>query len=484
VAATAACGSVNKAKPDAAPVPDAAVDAPPDPLDGAKSGTRIKLQWFVFDDGTKQFSGFYDSQLSSACSNNSFYGDTHTYCIPQYMGVNYSDAACSQKIALSYNNQCAATRQTYTFAAETMSMSCMYGVTHLYHLGAVASGVTNYYYKDGTGTCQNGGALGTNYTAYSVGAEVTTSGLAEMTLGTPTAGAVGVVSLQTADGLNYPQNFHDSAGGFDCYGSYNYQGATTAMCVPNNSGYAGYYSDNGCTSHEMIVGPGCTPPPYAFKPSRDNCSVDPYEVDHGASLISPTPASYYYWNPSSQTCIAQTIPTGYTFYDLGTAITLQSLMRKPDAIPGHRVQGIQMSSGESRMRDYTMYDKTLGSECYIQQMGDGTYRCMPENAYIQQPSNFYTDSTCSTSATFAQAYKGGSASCASPPAPGYAYANVTVGNCYDYNIYQVGAKYTGTVYYMNGTCMPYPSAGQYDWYMLGPQVPTIGLAAATLQNDP
>ena len=39
-----------------------------DPNDGAHSGARLKLTWYQFTDGTKQFSGMYDAQNKETCS--------------------------------------------------------------------------------------------------------------------------------------------------------------------------------------------------------------------------------------------------------------------------------------------------------------------------------------------------------------------------------------------------------------------------------
>src|SRR5258706_14101276 len=154
VLAAAACGSVNKAKPDAAVQIDAPPDAP-DPLDGAKSGTRLKLRWFAYADGTKQFNGLQDAMLGTTCSPWSFFGDTKLYCIPDATSVYYADAGCFTKISLNYTP---CNNPQYAYAVETQSTNCVSGVSHLYHVGALTS-VANYYYKDSTGTCQTGGAI-------------------------------------------------------------------------------------------------------------------------------------------------------------------------------------------------------------------------------------------------------------------------------------------------------------------------------------
>src|SRR5436305_1184989 len=118
VVATAACGSVNKVKIDAAPPADASPDAPPDPLDGAKSGTRLKLKWAAYPDGTKQFLVWHDSQLSADCYPGSFASDpTKTYCMPQATSLTYSDLNCTQKISVEYTGGCGS-QPHYAFTTE------------------------------------------------------------------------------------------------------------------------------------------------------------------------------------------------------------------------------------------------------------------------------------------------------------------------------------------------------------------------------
>src|SRR5689334_12938260 len=80
---------------------DAALDAGPDPNEGAVSGTRLKLSWLTFGDGTRTWAGFYDAQRKERCeaSLDEPWPGGHVYCVPDHRGtVVYSDAACTQKL--------------------------------------------------------------------------------------------------------------------------------------------------------------------------------------------------------------------------------------------------------------------------------------------------------------------------------------------------------------------------------------------------
>lgn len=488
VAATAACGSVNKAKLDAPPPPaDASVDAPPDPLAGAKSGSRLKIEWAAYADGTKQFWSWHDAQLDADCYPQNFYGDptTKLYCIPNTDSTYYSDAACTQRFTFEYNS-CNTTHQKYASEYEYTSSNCMGGVAHLYSLGAMIATPASYYYKDySTGMCNPQGATPTtNYVSYAVGAEVTPSSLVEVTASAPSAGAVGVINWTSADGMTIPAMLHDTANDADCSPNYVNQ-ATTAQCYPNNTTYGGYYQDTACQTSMAYAQTACTAPKFASTYAKTQCATDQPSVVQLGTALTPQPTNQYYWNAQAQTCNNNGIYSGYTYYNLGAPVTLPSLGVTYDVISGRRLQSREYTTGSTRFRNFTGYDQvfdsTLGENCYAQQMFDGTYRCLPNLTYTQQ---FYSDSGCTNAVPLAQYYKGATASCASPPAPTFAYQQQMVGTCYTYDIYRIGAKYTGTVYTMSGTCVVYSQAAQYDFYQIGPQVPLVGLASATLQIDP
>ena len=61
-----ACGGGSISAIDAI-VADTTHDSGGDPNEGARSGSRLKLQWFMFADGTRQIGGLYDAQRKEAC---------------------------------------------------------------------------------------------------------------------------------------------------------------------------------------------------------------------------------------------------------------------------------------------------------------------------------------------------------------------------------------------------------------------------------
>lgn len=72
-----------------------------------ESGSRLKARWYVGDDGSRQFLGWYDAELKTDCSfGRGFDGALH--CLPS-VGVTttFTDADCSQPIFSQTSRSCA-----------------------------------------------------------------------------------------------------------------------------------------------------------------------------------------------------------------------------------------------------------------------------------------------------------------------------------------------------------------------------------------
>src|SRR3954466_9466481 len=110
----AACSPSVTAQSDAPPTQ---ADAPPgpDPNDGARSGTRLKLTWFELGDGTRQWDGFYDAQRKENCYIYQDWTDGKSYCAPDYDGsIEYSNAGCTTKVIEVYKSpSCPSPPQPY-----------------------------------------------------------------------------------------------------------------------------------------------------------------------------------------------------------------------------------------------------------------------------------------------------------------------------------------------------------------------------------
>jgi hypothetical protein len=70
---------------------------------GAQSGTRLKLMWQTFADGTRKIDYYaFDSQRGERCVINPTVGDGELACVPEGMQSAYRDAACTQLVGFPY----------------------------------------------------------------------------------------------------------------------------------------------------------------------------------------------------------------------------------------------------------------------------------------------------------------------------------------------------------------------------------------------
>jgi hypothetical protein len=475
-AALVACGGPAPATPDA-PLDAAGSGSGVDPNDGARSGTRLKLTWFAFTDGTRQWNGFYDAQRKEHCSIYDDWADGHAYCVPDTTGaVVYTDAACTQKIAQVYGDPACAELQN-DYVLEDVSDGCTTHPAHLYLRGARLAAPT-YYERLSDGSCY-GPFSDTYYAYYQLGAEVPTSQLVQLTLGAPgDTGRIGERYFESADGMRFPWVLHDSMLDADCYPSATTDGATTATCQPSAS-YTSYYHDATCSQPEVELRAACPAPAYLESFSNAACPADPptfYAV--GAAVAGN--ALYY---QSGATCAMTTGPASYTYYQAGPARTLAELTRAPDAAVSRRLQLIHYTTSDGlRSRDDDLFDTQQGAECYPTLLPDGTIRCVVFGPYI---STYYRDAACTAPVDLVEIYDG-PAGCAAPAVPKFAQKYLTrpPGSCaYGTEVHPISTPYAGPVYADYGTCTRY-TPYESTLYSVGPAVPLTDFVAAVVSVDP
>src|SRR5258706_3736659 len=126
--------------------------AAPDPDEGATSGTRLKLTWINFADGTRTWNAFYDSQRKENCSIYQSWSDGAAYCVPDTSGsVAYLDAACTQRFVQVYRDPvCPLPPAPYTL--EWNYTPCTSQVAHLWQRAGTST-IASSYYKYSDGSC-------------------------------------------------------------------------------------------------------------------------------------------------------------------------------------------------------------------------------------------------------------------------------------------------------------------------------------------
>ncbi|MGE5184432.1 MAG: hypothetical protein ACM31C_20320 [Acidobacteriota bacterium] len=456
-------------------------DAGPDPNDGARSGTRLKITYWAFADGTRAWNQFYDAQRRENCYLSGPWTDGNYYCTPtQTSSIAWSDAGCTTKIAMVYNDP-TCPQPAPPYALDYTSTACTFSYSHLYNRGSQL-GISQYYYQNSDGTC-GGPYSAPSYSFYALGPEVVpAASLVKLTIGSPTtSGTLGERFVTSADGLSFPWTTHDALLGADCYAAAYDASGTSAVCLPD-AGYAGYNHDSACTVPELSVSKTCTAPHYAEYFPQTACPSDPPKYFTVGSQVASSPLYY----ASGTQCTATTADTSSNYFTTAQTIQLSSLARAPDALVGHRIQLIHDTTPEGlRLRDYALYDSQLGGECYVIATPDGSSRCLTFGASISS-GTFFKDAGCTQGIDLASVYIGPSA-CTAPPAPKYANKFVTPppGSCtYSYEIHTVTGAYTAPVYVNNGSCVGYSqSANEVKLYSVGPAMDPSAFSLATAVTD-
>lgn len=468
-AVAAACTASVQQASDA---PATQTDAPsgPDPNDGARSGSRLKLTWYQFADGTRQWDGFYDAQRKETCYIYDNWINGKAYCTPDYDGsIEYSNVGCTTKVIEVYKDPvCPSPPSPY--ALEWNDTPCESQPAHLYNRGNKLA-LAQYWFKGSDGSCNGPYATSTSYDYYTLGAEVKLSDLVEVTLGAPgNTGRLSVRYWQSPDGMQRQGAAHDSAFGDVCYPGAN-------GCAPS-ARYVSYDENSTCTTPKLSISKQCTVPKFAVYYPNNACVSDPPQYYTLGAATTGAPLYYY----NGTTCTAQTPATTDNFYKMGNAITLSPVTREVST-SGQRIQLVHYTNSDGlNYRSYELFDAQKGAACYPTKLPDGTSRCVVYGGYVQ---TFYKDTMCTQPIDLVQISSGGT-SCAAPAPPIYArkYITPAPGSC-DYNtaVYIVGGAYTPTVYEMNGTCVAHSAVGN-KLYSLGAQVPLTDFVAASITTDP
>ncbi len=469
---TSACGEVTVISAPDAPPPD----APPNAIDGAKSGTRLKLAWSDFG-GTRAWAGFYDAQRMERC-NISAWSDGHSYCVPSAQGTAFRDVACAQPVGVVYQDTTCTTAPPPTYLIDYSNGACSSQPSHLYQRGAKLA-VAQWYERGSDGTCF-GPFSSTGIDFYALGTEVSPTDLAMVSLGSPLGeGRLGARAYTSADGLAFPASLHDAVAGIDCAPQSPYEGATQATCVPLDAAYASYYRDATCSAGEVELDRTCKAPQFAVS-YADSCPTTRgrYYAVGAANTGSPL---YY---KSGTTCSATTAtPASYRYFGLGNELVLASVNRAPDAAAGRRIVPIHDTWDTFSYPEATLFDSTTGAECTPYTFPDGSEHCIPAG---YGTSSYFTNATCTASIQLMSVYTGG-ATCSPPPLPSYAISYVpdASGKCQStYEVHPVAAAYTGSVYTLFGsTC--YQLSTTYEvFYRVGATLPLSTFASGMRMTDP
>ena len=231
----------------------------------------------------------------------------------------------------------------------------------------------------------------TTYSFFSLGAAVPASQFVQLTTTAPNGtGAFPIKYLQSADGFQARRSCTTPP-----ITSIATRSRPATVRRPQGAHQAPRTrAANTATLHARnrdVLDHGIPAQPYASVPSMSAADLPMYSTPGATVAASPQ----YDWNysVSPPVCTAETAAVGETFYATGAPFTFGAFTRAPDTTSGLRMENIHDVNGATRVREFTIYDTMLHSECFTQQLPDGSYECVPTSSGVV--ASFFTDAGCS-----------------------------------------------------------------------------------------
>jgi len=416
----------------------------------ARSGARLTLQTYRYDDGTELSvsTEFYDTALHTRCAPG-VWPDGAVRCVPVADDAEYTDPACTLPIGLGRT----ITKPSFFVAPDTAAGGAV--ATRVFRAGAATSSIAQYYTVAG-GACTGPIMVPPTLTFFfAIGAELGGSDLVAIHDTEVAAGRLGLEVRETDDGLRIASGLRDRQLGAPCAATPEADGSLA--CEPIGAPAAIYFGDPACGQPVVAA---AAAPAVARLVEPSGCASY-HSV--GAELSAPV------YQRTGDACSPADAPAGRMFA-LGPAIALPAIGRALEAAPGHRLRRVVLDLGagdaagtELRMLDDRLFDTTLGADCQPRTLR-GLIRCVPVTV---------------TTATVVFA-----AGCTSPvlvaevpqhacDPPAYATANRP------FQIRPVGDLAPGPLFRLDGaTCTPYAGAPGNELRALGAPIDPTTLIGA------
>ncbi len=416
-----------------------------------KSGTRLALEWYQTDDGSRAPDGtIYDRERDETCGLVSW-NDGVYRCVNAPGSVVFADAACKQPLAFGNPNQLAA-----QYDPDFCSVSAVYQiagpVSAQQYYSLTQMGCTGPYTSNGL---------------TSVGASLDRARFAEVDLTEP-----------FGDGRLQQQDYVSADGLRLLYGVVDTTLATS--CAPNDASCSPYslsdqlFSDAACTQRvtSEYVNP-CSPPPKYYAEADAKCSNRIRHYALGARFTQ----QLYVIDGTTMTCKASTANPMLQYFAVGAEVSPAAMRIAIADAPGHRLQTMYDAGAGIAVPSGRMFDTQLDIECAFSQAADGFVRCLPSGASY---GAWYSDAGCTQSihVVFEPA---DDPSCGpAPAAPTVALGYKTTGS----DVRVVVGPYSGKLYTGSSTsCTEYMPIGT-ALYLAGDLADLTQFASATTLVDP
>ncbi len=418
----------------------------------AHSGSRLKLAWFEYEDGTRQpeLGAFFDRDRGEACGPR-VWSSGATYCTPAAREAVFVDAACTSLLG-----QVAPGGPPPPYFILPYSIAGRAQASRMFVAGGLAAPVAQTW-RLRDGLC-DGPIEGSDADYYALGPEIDRDRLVRLRQILSTTDArLGLAVLQTDDGLNLPLGLVDRQLGA-C--TVDERDDPTATCIPDVSTTAYFFRDSTCSEPEVAIARDAEQPVLiSQRSSETGCS----SFHRAGAQVGSQPL----YRRLGVTCTATIAPDDALFL-LGPALELATIQREQEVGPG-RLNRIVLRGENVELAAGSLFDTVTSRPCDRAQV-EGVTRCLPRTAPARQ---LFSDELCTIPTVIAEL----TAHCGA--APGFAIVEPS-------ELHAIAAPLARIVYEITtgDRCVPFLTAASTTLHEVGAALPITMFPAATRVVDP
>ncbi|MGE0550600.1 MAG: hypothetical protein AB7O24_29385 [Kofleriaceae bacterium] len=346
---------------------------------GARSGSRLKLVWYEYSDGTRQLERgwYFDDERGERCTPVRW-SDGSRYCTPDAGDAVYVDDTCATALGRVPSGTSPAPYfvRYYHVRGEPFP-------SRVARLGAVTTAPQNVWeLRDGN--CSGPATVDSGYDYYSLGEVLTSEAFVKVKRSEPVGDdRLALVFDTSDDGLRVAAAIFDREVRQDCVID-DRAGAKAIECVAGDSVIAGYFHDPECTQLEIVTTELEIPPRSRHYSPQTSC-WSYYTI--GSSTSAPP-----LYQRAGNSCQEILDPGNARFFLAGEMVEMPVLERQVEPTE-RRLARIDRVHGTLRIDDPLLRDTELATDCERRDDG-GDIRCVPATTVQVVP--VFADVGCQT----------------------------------------------------------------------------------------
>jgi hypothetical protein len=355
-----------------------------------KNGKRLQFLHWTSPDGTKGPDLIRDVELGIECSWMPVGQDDYR-CVPRdralYYQLRFADAACTRPV-YTFNRARTCDEPPAYLYDPTASRTCPIAF-RLSKRGAKLAERAYYHFVSGGGGCvKTPVSIAPSEELYAYGESMSTTDFVAGTLRTgPAKNDFALTYMDGADGSSMHFGFRDLKGDFPCLNTKAADGQQ--RCLPTPLARADVFTDPGCTAPAAAGGRSscATESAFAWRNEPNVCGARQSVLRLGGRLQGG-----YHVFPNG--CDTSTGAPFLQYFDLGEEVDATSFVPLPTTlIEGpKRVRHYSVRTPAGSHTSHLLRDTTLGADCSIYLLADGTQRCVPNK--LGSELNLFSDDLC------------------------------------------------------------------------------------------